>query len=142
MERVLVISSPGKISKLAGNLPFLVDNEIKSGGPRSQNSITPTHRHIRPLNQKYPTPDEVEDRPKDSSDLLDYAVGVENRLRKDLHAVLKQLEHEQGKTRKLERRVRELEDALRSQARTATASPLGRDRIASPSLSSDRASSP
>jgi hypothetical protein len=121
-----------------------VENEIKSGGPRSQFPTTSTHRQPRPLTQKYPIPNEVEDQSKDSSDLLDYAVGVENRLRKDLHAVLKQLEHEQGKTRKLERRVRELEDAVRSQSRTGTASPLTRDRITSPSLSSERgrASSP
>ncbi len=119
-----------------------MDTDIKPALPRSQNSATPT-RH---LNQKHPRKaNNEQDTPNDPSELLDYAVGVENRLRNELRAVLKQLEHEQGKSRKLERRVRDLDDALRCHSRAGTASPPARSRTSPPHSTTaerERTSSP
>ena len=77
----------------------------------------------------------------DTRELLDYAVSVENRLRKELHIVLKQLDHERERSRKLERKLREMEFGYaspRGRLRTGNASPLG--RAESPSGLSDRRS--
>ena len=99
------------------------------------NQPTVLKNHVL-INQ--PTIQPITDPRKDTDDLLEYAVDVENRLRSELHTVLKQLEQEREKTRRLERRLRQLAD--NSPSRVAGGSP---GRAASPFCSDrGRASSP